>query len=316
MEKKLYYSYSNYLKEKYGEKVYKLPIKLNLTCPNRDGNVSTGGCIFCSEKGGSFENLSEKMSIKKQLNKNMNYISSRYGAKKFIAYFQNFTNTYMNIDNFKKIIQEAIIENVVAISISTRPDCIYDEQLEYLNYIKGKYNIDIIFELGLQSVNYHSLKKLNRAHGLSDFLLASMKIKKYDFNICVHMIIGLPWDNELDIIEGAKIISIMNVDEVKIHSLYIPKNTKLEELYMKKEIETISLENYIKYVIIFLRYLNPNIAVQRLVGRMPAEDSVFCNWSTSWWKIKDMILEEMTKENVIQGDLYNYMNGIEIKQTI
>lgn len=310
MDNEFYYPYSKYLKDKYGEKVYKLPIKLNLTCPNRDGNVAYGGCIFCSETGGSFENLSKEMPVREQLEENKNYISSRYGAKKFIAYFQNFTNTYMDIDRFKKVVNEAIIDDVVAISISTRPDCIYDEQLEFLYEIKGRYNIDIVFELGLQTVNYHSLEKLNRAHGLSDFLLASKKIKKYGFEICVHMIVGLPWDDELDIIEGAKIISIMEVDEVKIHSLYIPKNTKLEKMYLNKDIETISLEKYIEYVIIFLRYLNPNIAIQRLVGRMPEEESVFCNWSTSWWKIRDMIHEKMIDENIRQGDRYNYNNGL------
>ncbi|WP_099203338.1 TIGR01212 family radical SAM protein [Miniphocaeibacter massiliensis] len=305
-----YLSYSDYLKDIYGEKVYKLPVKLNLTCPNRDGNVSKGGCIFCNEKGGSFENLDVSFSVKEQILKNKDYIGKKYNAKKYIVYFQNFSNTYMKYDDFIKIINECNIEDIVGIDISTRPDCIYDKQLDFLEDFNKKTNIDIYFELGLQTTNYHTLDKLNRGHGLSEFILAVNKIKNRNFKVCAHVIIGLPWDNELDVIETSKMISVLGINEVKIHSLYIPKNTVLEKMYSDNKISLISLDEYIDLVIVFLRYLKKDIAVQRLVGRMPKEESVFCNWNTSWWKIRDLIVEKMINSDFYQGDLCNYLDGI------
>jgi Predicted Fe-S oxidoreductase len=138
MKLDVYREYSAYLKNKYGCKVYKLPISLDLTCPNRDGNVSTGGCIYCNEQGGSFENLPNSYSIKDQLEKNMIYIRNKYKAEKFIAYFQNYSNTYMGMEKFKNIINQAIIDDIVGISISTRPDCVSDEQIKYLSDIQEK----------------------------------------------------------------------------------------------------------------------------------------------------------------------------------
>lgn len=299
---------------RYGQKVYKLPINLPLTCPNRDGCLSTGGCTFCGEEGGSFENLSNQMSVKEQIRKNMDYIGKRYKAKKFIAYFQNFSNTYLPIEDFKKYIEEALVENVVGISVSTRPDCINDLYLEFLNEIQEKYDVDITIELGLQSVNYHSLVKINRGHGLAEFIDAVLRIKSYKIRICTHLILNLPWDNRLDTIENAKIISSLGIDEIKLHSLYIVKGTKLGDQYEKKEIEIISKEEYMERVIIFLEYLDPKIVVQRIIGRAPEENALFVNWNESWWKIRDTIIEKMEEGSRYQGKKFDYLNGRALKK--
>lgn len=305
-----YYPYSEYLKNRYGAKVYKLPIKLDITCPNRDGLAGRNGCIFCNEKGGSFENLSEKYSITEQLEKNRDYIKKRYKADYFIAYFQNFSNTYMPFEYFKRFMLEAAQADVVAIQISTRPDCVHEKHLEFLDKVSKKYNVDIVFEIGVQTVNNRTLKLLNRGHSLSDTINALMKIKTYNFQICTHMILGLPWDDMTDVIEGAKIISLLQTDQVKIHSLYIPRNTELGKMYSENEFELKTLEEYKKEVKTFLRYLDPKIAVQRIVGRMPEEETLFCNWNTSWWKIRDDIVREMKEEKIVQGDLFQYKDGI------
>ena len=173
----LYNEYSNFLKEKYGEKVYKLPVNIPCTCPNRDGTVGIGGCTFCAEIGTGFEMLENTLSVKEQLKQNMEYISKKYKANKFIAYFQNYTNTYLKLEEFKKYIKEAIMENIVEISISTRPDCIGDEYLEFLSEIKRNYNINFSIELGLQTVNYHTLISINRGHTLAEFIDAVLRIK-------------------------------------------------------------------------------------------------------------------------------------------
>jgi radical SAM protein (TIGR01212 family) len=304
----LYNEYSNFLKEKYGEKVYKLPVNIPCTCPNRDGTIGFGGCTFCAEVGTGFEMLNNTMSVKEQLKQNMEYISKKYKAKKFIAYFQNYTNTYVKFDMFKQYIRDAIMDDIVEISISTRPDCIGDEYLEFLNEIKNQYNINFCIELGLQTVNYHTLTSINRGHTLAEFIDAVLRIKKYDFDICTHVILNLPGDNIVDTVEAAKILSVLKVDQVKIHSLYIMENTKMGILYKNKEITVIKEEEYVERVITFLEYLDKNIAVQRLAGRAPKENSLFVNWGMSWWKIKDDILEKMDEEGRYQGSksLINY----------
>lgn len=312
-EIKVYKTYSGYLKDKFGEKVYKLPISLPLTCPNRDGILGSGGCIFCGEEGGSFENLSSSINIKEQLEKNKDYIGKRYKANKFIAYFQNFTNTYMAFEDFKSSIKEAIIEDIVGISISTRPDCINDQYLEFLKEIKETYNLEITIELGLQTVNYKSLEKINRGHGLAEYIDAVLRIKKYGLRNCTHLILNLPWDEEIDAIENAKVVSALGVDEIKLHALYIVDGTKLGELYKSGEISLISSEEYKERVITFLEYLDPNIAVQRIIGRAPEENLLFVNWNQSWWKIRDEIVEAMESKGSTQGIKFDYLNGKGLK---
>lgn len=303
----LYYKYSEFLKETFGKKVYKLPISLDLTCPNRDGTCSTGGCIYCSEEGGSHENLENSLSIKEQLEINKKYIGSRYGAKKFIAYFQSFTNTYMDFDEFKSNIEQVLeVEDIVGISISTRPDCIEDEFLDYLKGLNQEFLITL--EYGLQSVNNKTLKIINRGHFLSDFVDAVIRTKKRNLRVCAHLILNLPWDDMEDVIEGANILSILNVDEVKLHSLYIVDNTKMGEMYKNGEFVLHSKEDYIKRVSTFLAYLDEKIALQRLLGRAPEEKTLFSNWDTSWWKIYDEIMEYMKENNLKQGIKCKFKN--------
>lgn len=310
---KVYNTYSNYLKNKYGEKVYKLPISLPLTCPNRDGTVGENGCIFCGKEGGSFENLSSSMSVKEQLNKNKDYIGQRYNVKKFIAYFQNFTNTYMPFGDFKKYVEESLIEDIVGISISTRPDSLNDKYLGYLEELKKKYDIEIVIELGLQTVNYHSLKKVNRGHSLGEYIEASLKIKKYGLRNCTHLILNLPWDDNLDVIENAKVLSALGVDEVKLHALYVLKDTVLGDMYENGEIQLVSKNDYMERVILFLEYLDPSIVVQRIIGRAPRENTLFVNWDESWWKIRDSIVKLMKDRNTEQGKKFDYLGGKALK---
>ncbi|WZL71908.1 TIGR01212 family radical SAM protein [Clostridiaceae bacterium 35-E11] len=309
MENNRYRVYSQYLKEKYGTKVYKIPINLPVTCPNRDGISGCGGCIFCGEEGAGFENLSETISVEEQLNTNIQYIQNKYKAQKFIAYFQNFTNTYLPLAQFKKYIDAACQKDVVEISVSTRPDCISDAYLVFLKEVQETNNINISIELGLQSVNYHTLKRINRGHSLAEFIDAVLRIKKFGFEICVHMILNLPWDTMEDVIEGAKILSTLGIEQIKLHSLYIVKNTLMGEMYEQKAFDLISLEAYIDRVIMFLEYTNPQVVFQRLIGRAPKENTLFCNWNTSWWKIKDAIDEKMKILDSYQGKQFDYLNG-------
>lgn len=306
---RLYHKFSDYLKTRYGTKVYKLPVNIPVTCPNRDGRLGTGGCIFCGEEGAGFENLPSCLPVREQLERNANYIGENYKSRKFIAYFQNYSNTYLPMDRFKEYILEACAENVVAIYISTRPDCINDAYLEFLARVKAERNVDMVVELGLQTVNYHTLKFLRRGHLLAEFIDAVLRLKKFGMECCAHYIVDLPMDTMEDVVEGARILSALGVEQVKCHSLFILENTLLGEMYKKGEIQPVSMEEYIERLITFLEYLNPEIVIQRLLGRAPEERSLFCNWNTSWWKIRDRLEEKMAAEGRVQGRRFNYLNA-------
>lgn len=305
----LYYRYSDFLKNKYGEKVYKLPLSLPCTCPNRDGRLSNRGCIFCGNIGTGFELYPASMDIKEQLESNRRRIGPAYGAKKYIAYFQNYTNTYLPAVELEGYLEQAVADGVVQISLSTRPDCVSESCLAMLQRFSQRHTIDISIELGLQTVNYHTLKKINRGHTLAEFIDTVLRIQKRGFETGVHVILSLPWDNDTDAIETAKILSALRVDTVKLHSLYILKDSELGRMYQNHEFQLISAEEYIERAILFLEYLSPEIAVQRLLARAPEGDALFCNWGMSWWKLKDEIERVMKESGRIQGKLCHYLNG-------
>ena len=311
----IYYAFSDYLKQRYGEKVYKLPIALPVTCPNRDGNCGTDGCTFCGSIGAGYENLPASMTISEQIAANKAHIIPKYKAKKFIPYLQNFSNTYLPIDKLEQYANEAVQDDdIAALYIATRPDCISEYYLSRLSEIKERRGIDICIELGLQTVNYKSLGKINRGHSLAEFIDAALRIKQYNMQVCAHIILDLPWDDMTDVIENAKVISALAIDQVKLHALYIVKNTKMADQYLNGEIKLITLEEYKKRVITFLEYLSPDIVLQRLIGRAPAENTLFSNWHTGWWKIRDEIITQMENNNLYQGKLCNYLNGRALKK--
>ncbi|MTI81847.1 MAG: TIGR01212 family radical SAM protein [Firmicutes bacterium] len=312
-----YRIYSSHLKEKFGQKVYKLPVNLSGNCPNRDGTVGQGGCIFCDEEGAGFQCLPNTMSVKQQLASNKEFFQQRFNAHKFIAYFQAFSNTYLPLEQFKDNITAAVSDNdIVGISISTRPDCIHDSYLDFLQELQQKHHqpLDINIELGLQTVNYHTLEKINRGHTLAEFIDAVQRSHARGFEVCVHLILNLPWDNKLDVMENAKLLSALKVEYVKLHSLYVVKNTTLGDMYLQGDFNIISKEEYTDRVITFLEYLDPQIVIQRLVGKGPQENLLFSNWGTSWWLIKQDIERRLEELDTYQGKNFNYLNGKAVRK--
>ena len=311
---KRYRMISAFYKERYGEKAYKIPVALPLTCPNRDGSAGVGGCTFCGEIGAGYENRPASMTVKQQIDETVVHIAKKYKAYKYIPYFQNFSNTYLPPEKFRHYVEEACLEHVVGIAIATRPDCVHDAYLDILKDIQNKYGIDIYVELGLQSVNYHTLQKVNRGHTMAEFIDAVLRIKRYGFEVCAHMILNLPWDTMDDVIEGAKTLSALQVDQVKLHALYLVKNTKMARDYEAGEFTLISAEEYARRVVEFLRYLDPKIVLQRLVGRAPEENTIFTNWSMGWWRVQDLIDQIMEDEDMSQGSAYNYLHGAAVQK--
>ena len=314
MTNSVYNTFSEYLINRYGEKTYKLPVALPVSCPNRDGSCGIDGCTFCGEIGTGYENLPADMTVTEQIVVNKAHIVPKYKATKFIPYLQNFSNTYMPLDRFTAYLEEAArAEGVVAVYIATRPDCIRDDYLQSMQDIAKKYRIDICVELGLQTVNYHTLDKINRGHSLAEFIDAILRVKKYGLQTCAHLILNLPWDTDRDAIEAAHIMSALQLDQVKLHALYIVKGTVMAEQYEKGELELIGRDEYQKRVILFLRHLSPNIVLQRVIGRAPAENTLFSNWSTGWFKIRDGIIRQMEEQGFKQGDCCDYLNGAALR---
>ena len=308
-----YYAYSDYLKKKYGQKVYKLPVNLPVTCPNRINGQK--GCDFCAEKGTGFEAMENSVSVTEQLCQTKVLIEKKYHAHKFIAYFQNYTNTFLPLSQFKKYMTEAAeCDDIVEISVSTRPDCIRKDYLDVLKEIENKYKLQITIELGLQTVNYHTLTNIHRGHTLAEFVDAVLQIREYGFEICAHVILNLPGDTLEDTIETSKILSAFRIPVVKIHSLYIAKNTRLCEAYENGTITLCSKEEYMERLVHFLSCLHPDIAVERLFSRVPEQDAVFSNWGTSWWKLKDELIAIMRENGIRQGCCCNYLDGAALNQ--
>ncbi len=303
-----YYRYSQYLKNKYGVRTYKLSLNLNLTCPNRDGFLGEEGCFYCGEDGASFDKSNKP--VQERLLELKKIIADKYQAEKFIAYFQNFTNTYLPLKKLKDNVEEAFkVDDIVEVALSTRPDCINDLYLKELKNLAQKYQKNITIELGLQTVNYHTLKKCNRKHSLAEFIDAVLSCHKYNIETGIHLILNLPGDKMIDIIENAKILSSLKINTVKLHALYIRKNTRFARMYKKDKIRMITLDQYIKRVITFLQYLDPEISIQRLLGKAPQEKTIFVNWGYNYFKIQNMILNEMRKRDIYQGQKFDYLQG-------
>ena len=290
-----------------------MPVNLPVTCPNRlDGD----GCAFCAGAGTGFEAMDSSVSVTHQLVNTIEKITMKYHAKKYIAYFQNYTNTFLMPDKFRKYLEEASrISGIVEISVSTRPDCVSREYLDIMQHIRAMTGIQMNLELGLQTANYHTLEMINRGHGLAEFINAVLMIKKYTgFTVCTHVILNLPGDTLSDAKETARILTALGVDIVKLHSLYIAKNTRLCDWYEDGRITLCEKEEYFERVITFLEQIPQTMAVERMFSRIPEKDAVFCNWGNSWWKLRDEMFRKMEEENRYQGRCCDYLNGAALRK--
>ncbi len=310
-----YRNYSDYLKETYGEKVYKIPIALPVTCPNRDGTLSSAPCIFCGSIGADYETKALGLGITRQLDRSIAHVGPKYKAKKFIAYFLNFTNTYAAPSDFQKWIEEAMSHPaVVAVDVSTRPDCVHDVYLDILKEASLRHGKDVTIELGLQSSNVHTLEKIGRCHTAAEYIDAALRIGRYGFGQCTHVIADLPWDDRLDVMETAKLISVLPVTEVKLHSLYIVKGTALADMYERGEVTLSSMEEYMERVILFLSYLRKDIVIQRIVGRASGGNTLTVNGGSPWWDVKKRIDALMEERQIFQGDKCDYIGGKAVRR--
>ncbi len=304
-----YKKYSEAMFKRFGMKVYKIPINLPVTCPNRDGRISEGGCSFCGDVGAGFECQADSVAIAEQFTTNAAYIGKKYKAEGFIAYFQNFSNTYMSPGAFEEAVNALENLPVLGVSIATRPDCVSREHLSILKAAAQRHNWHVTLEYGLQTVNYHTLSRLNRGHGLAEFIDAVLMTHEMGFEVCAHLILNLPEDEDSDALEAAAILAALRVEQVKLHGLYILRNTVMGDAYLRDEIPMITAEAYVERVVGFIRSASPDLVFQRLTGRAPKAETLFCNWGMSWWKLADMIEARLEALDAAQGDQADRLGG-------
>ena len=293
---------NKYLKNKFGERTLKICIDGGFTCPNRDGSISYNGCIFCSNKG-SGEHINSTENISNQITDYFgSYKSQR--ANKFIAYFQNFTNTYDSIENLKKKYDSALIDNrIVALAIATRPDCINEEICKLLiNYSKKYY---VWVELGLQTSNDDTAQFINRGYKSLQFTNAVKLLNKYNIDVVTHIMVGLPNENFEDVKNTINFMNNHNIQGLKIHSTYIIKNTILAKLYKENKYSPLSLEEYLNSVTYILTHISPEIIIHRISGDAPKDLLLAPEWNLHKKWILNGLDKIMREKNLYQGQYFN-----------
>lgn len=298
--KKRFYDLNSYYRDIFGCRVQKISIDAGFTCPNRDGTVSTGGCIYCNEKGSGTGNFKKGLSVSDQLENGMMFLSKRYKAEKFIAYFQSFSNTYAPVDRLEQLYEEALsFKDVVGLSIGTRPDCVSVPVLELLETYASDYLVWI--EYGLQSAHDKTLALINRGHDLDCFLKAVEATQNRNIKICAHVILGLPGENRQDMIKTAETLANLNIDGVKIHLLYVIRNTVLEKLFQKGSFKCLEQEEYADIVCDFLEHLPKNMVIQRIASDPHPGELVAPKWSLEKNRTRSLIYEMLESRDTWQG---------------
>ena len=297
------YMLNDFLKEKFNEKIYKVSLDGDFTCPNRDGKVSRGGCIFCSENGSGDFTATKLKSIHAQIEEQIDLVSKKYKGDKYIAYFQNFTNTYAEVSYLRKIYQEALShEKIVGLAIATRPDCLEDDVLELLAELNKKTFLWV--ELGLQTLNDDVAKYFNRAYETEIYKEASEKLNRLNIKFVTHIIIGLPKEEEDDYLKTAIFAQNCGTWGIKLHLMYVVKNTPLEKLYLNGDLKVNTKEEYVEKVINILENISSEIVVHRLTGDGDRETLVAPLWSIKKIDVLNSIHKELKRRNTYQGKLY------------
>jgi len=299
-----YYPFSQYLKNRFGGRVHRLSLDGGFGCPNIDGTFSNEGCVFCNNRAFSYFTNQNNISLEEQITSSMNYARRRFGAEKFIAYFQSFTSTYGETEFLSRQYNTIRkFDNIVGIAISTRPDCIDEEKLDLIESFTGKYETYI--EYGLQSVHDDTLKAINRNHSFLDFKKAvDMTHKRRNIRICAHIILGLPGESKDDMLETAGVISAMPIWGAKFHCLHVVKGTTLEKMYNEGKVKLLSEDEYTDILISFLEVIPEDYVILRLVSDTDKNLLIAPEWIDKKQMVLRKIENEFKTRQTHQGRLY------------
>jgi hypothetical protein len=297
---KTYYSLNYYLRRKFGCKVFKISLDGGFSCPNRDGTISTGGCIFCSEKGSGDFAGNRNASISSQFQGIKQMMNKKWKDGKYIAYFQAYTNTYAPVGILRQKYEEAINqEGVVGLAIATRPDCLGDDVLELLEKFNNK--IYTWVELGLQSSDDFTAEKINRGYKLETFERSVKNLRKIGIEVVVHLIMGLPYENKDIMMNTVKYVSSQDIQGVKFHLLHLMEHTPLVKLYNEGQLKLMSQEDYVDVICSALSNTRPDIVIHRLTGDAPRNLLIGPKWILKKWEVLNDIDKTMKDRNIYQG---------------
>jgi uncharacterized protein len=299
MPEALYRDYNSYLRETFGCRVQKITLDAGLTCPNRDGTLGTGGCVYCNARG-SGTGAAQSQSIAAQIRAAKKNLARRYKAKKFIAYFQSFSNTYAPLEKLAKLYDEALADSdIVGLSIGTRPDCVPDAVLDHLAGISKRRLVWI--EYGLQSAKDETLALIRRGHTVSQFDDAVRRTRKRSIPVCAHVILGLPGETSEDMLDTARHLALQDIQGVKIHLLYVVAGTVLDRWYSAGSYRPLTREEYVSAVCGFLALLPPHVIIQRLTGDPHPDELVAPPWALEKQKNLAAIHQRLKETGIRQG---------------
>jgi uncharacterized protein len=299
-----FYSLKAYLHDQYGERVQKITLDAGLTCPNRDGRVGHGGCIYCNNKGSGTGASALGLSLTRQLTEGVDRIGRRYKARKFIAYFQSFSNTYASVEELRRLYEEALAHpQVVGLSIGTRPDCLSPEIINLLSSFCQTHFIWL--ELGLQSSHDRTLQLLNRGHDVACFVEAVNLTSEKGLHVLAHVILGLPQESRADVLATARFLGKLPIQGVKIHLLYVIENTPLAKLYADGYYLPLSQKDYVDLVVDFIELLPPHMVIHRLTGDPHPDELITPEWCSDKTAVLRQIKVNFLRRQTYQGRLWN-----------
>lgn len=300
MEKKRYYTFNEHLREKFGEKVFKVSLDAGFTCPNRDGRLGWGGCAYCSERGSGDFAGEHGSPIEDQFAVVTERMRRKWPAAKYLAYFQAYTNTYAPVERLREVYEKALAEeNVVGISISTRPDCLAEDVLAYLEELNRRTYLWV--ELGLQSIHDHTMERMGRGHNYAQFCQGLEQLRSRGIRVCAHIILGLPGEAREDMMETARAVAKMPLQGIKIHLLHLLRGTPLAEIYKSHPFELMTKEDYVSLVVDILELLPAEMIIHRLTGDGPPADLIGPLWSRKKWEVLNALDAELRRRDTWQG---------------
>ena len=297
-----YNSFNYVLKKTFHSRVYKISLRMDFTCPNRDGTVTVGGCIYCNNASHTPRAYRPAMSVSEQMEQGIEALRQSHGAEKFIAYFQSYTNTYGPLGKLERLYREALdVPGVVGLAIATRPDCVGDDVLNLIADISRSTYVWL--ELGLESMHEKTLRWVNRGHGLKEFVDAVERGKARGLSLCAHLILGFPCESREEILQTPALLNRLEIDGVKLHNLHVIKHTVLEELYRGGAFTLLSREAYVSLLVDFLERLSPEVVIHRLTGETYRELTVAPEWSLNKIVTLNTIQKELAERDSWQGKL-------------
>ena len=300
MQNKRYHTFNEHLRNRFGEKVFKVSLDAGFTCPNRDGTQGTGGCVYCSARGSGDFAGEQTLSLHDQFSVVKERMTKKWPKAKYIAYFQAYTNTYASVDRLRQVYEQALAEEkVIGLSISTRPDCLPEDVLGYLEELNLRTYLWV--ELGLQSSHDRTMEWIGRGHDYAQFLEGLGQLHSRGIRVCAHIILGLPGETKAEMMETAQAVARLPLEGIKIHLLHVLRGTPLATIYQHEPFELMTQEGYVSLVVDIIEILPPEMVIHRLTGDGPADDLIGPLWSRKKWEVLNAIDAELERRDSWQG---------------